>query len=268
MCLSPRAPAVSSTVARGHQYQNGRSERKVVELGVVEVPAAPAPAAGRAGRRTTSGAAARSRGRRSGELALALLARSLLEVDDAVGRDLERSPLLAVPALELAGLEATLDEDLVALAEGLGGALGTIAPDADPEPVGRLDPLAGLLVLRALVHRDVELGDRSTVRRVAHLGVSAQVADDHRLAECHLSASINRGRSRLGLGLVDPFRGVEVVFVLVGGRQVRTLDAVLILSLRTGSGGADRPLDAGNEVADDLLRDQQEALHLDDGLGR
>src|SRR5712671_2941979 len=151
MCLSPRAPPVSLTAARGNQYQNGRSERKVVELGVVEVSAA--PAAGRAGRRTTGGTGARSRGRRSGELALAVLARSLLEVDDAVGSDLERGPLLAVPALEFPCLEATLDEDLVALAERLGGTLGAIAPDADPEPVGRLDPLTGLLVLRALVHR-------------------------------------------------------------------------------------------------------------------
>ena len=64
-----------------------------------------------------------------------------------VGGDIERRPLLAVLTLELAGPESALDEDAVALAEVLGGALGAVAADADPEPVGLLDPLAGLLVL-------------------------------------------------------------------------------------------------------------------------
>ena len=92
------------------------------------MPAAPAAAAGRAG-----------------EGAL-VVARSLLEADDVVGGQVERRPLLAVLALELAGPEAALDEDPVALAELLGGALGAIAEDADAEPVRVLGPLAGLLV--------------------------------------------------------------------------------------------------------------------------
>src|SRR6266550_7033644 len=83
-----------------------------------------------------------------------------------------------------------------------------------------------------------------------------------------VSASINRGRSRLCLGLVDPLGIVEVVFVLVGGRQIRALDGVLVLALDTGAGGTDRPLDAGHQVADDLLGDQEEPLDLDDRLGR
>ena len=67
-------------------------------------------------------------------------------------------------ALELAGPEAALDEDAVALAQLLGGPLGAVTEDADAEPVGLLDPLAGLLVLGALVDRDAELGHRPAGR--------------------------------------------------------------------------------------------------------
>src|SRR5688572_12497599 len=97
-----------------------------------------------------------------------VVARTSLEVHDRVGCDLQGGPGLAVTALEGAGLEATLHEDLVALAQGLGHPLGAVTPDADAEPVGLLDPLARLLVLRALVDRHVELGHRAVARRVAH----------------------------------------------------------------------------------------------------
>src|SRR4029079_177674 len=113
------------------------SEGKGVEVGVVH--AAAAGAVGRTGRST--------RGDRSAGLELAavsVLAGALLEVHDSVGRDLQRRPLLAVAALELAGLEATLPEHSVHLAEVLLRVLGAVAPDADPEPVGLLDPLPGL----------------------------------------------------------------------------------------------------------------------------
>ena len=73
-----------------------------------------------------------------------------LEADDVVGDHVQGRSLLAVLALELAGLEAALDEDLVALAQVLGGTLGPVAEDADAEPVGALfDPatLAVWLVL-------------------------------------------------------------------------------------------------------------------------
>src|SRR4029079_7048053 len=126
--------------------------------------------------------------------AFTVLAGAFLEVHDAVGRDLERRPLLAVAALELAGLEATLDEHAVALAQVFRGPLGAVAPDADPEPVGLLDPLPGLLVLRALVDRDVELRHGPAVGRVPHLRIRAQVADDHRLAQRHRRPSVDRGR--------------------------------------------------------------------------
>ena len=65
-----------------------------------------------------------------------------LEGLDARKSDLDRAPLLAVVALVLAHAELTLGEDLVALAEPLGGALGGLVPELHPEPLGLLDPLA------------------------------------------------------------------------------------------------------------------------------
>src|SRR5688572_27712051 len=138
-------------------------EGQVVELGVV------AAGAGR-GCLTTGTHGGTGLARWSGEGAV-LLTSAPLEVDDAVGRDLERGPRLAVAALELAGPETALDEDLVALAQVLGHPLGAVAPDSHPEPVGLLDPLAGLLVLRALVDGHVELRHGPAVGRVAHLRV-------------------------------------------------------------------------------------------------
>src|SRR5205814_2752804 len=210
------------------------------------------------------------RRRRTGrrEVAVALLARTLLEVDEAVSGQLEGRPLLAVAALELAGLEATLDEDLVAFAQILGGALGAIAPDADTEPVGRLDPLVGLLILRALVDRDVELGDRSTARRVAHLGIRAEVADDHHLAQGHRGApSVDGGRSRFGLGLVDPFGDILVVLVL-GRREIGVVRLLAVLLRAVAATRAGRSFIAGHEMAEDLFGDLERALHLGEGRGR
>ena len=70
----------------------------------------------------------------------------------------------AVLALELAGLEAALDEDAVALAELLGGALGAVAEDADAVPVGALVDPATLAVGLAVADRDAELGHGLAVR--------------------------------------------------------------------------------------------------------
>src|SRR6478736_6436190 len=156
------------------QWSPVSSEGKVVEVGVVHVANKTA---------ATRGAGWGAGRDRRGELAaVTVLAGALLEVHDAVGRDLERRPLLAVAAFELARLEAALDEHAVALAQVLRGPLGTVAPDADPEPVGLLDPLPGLLVLRALVDRDVELRHGPAAGRVPHLRIGAQVPDDHHLA--------------------------------------------------------------------------------------
>src|SRR6185503_15877491 len=215
-------------------------------------------------------AGGRTTGSRRSELALALFAVPLLEVHEAVGGDLEGGPLLPVATLELAGLEATLDEDAVALAEVLRGALGAIAPDADPEPVGRLDPLAGLLVLRALVHGDVELGDRSPARRVPHFGIGAQVADDHDFAEGHRPcSSVDGGRSRLTLGFVDPLGDIVEVFLVVRrGRQVDVVDVLATLGRTIATGGPGRALVTRDEMAEDLFGDQERALHLGDGVSR
>src|SRR4029450_6834689 len=109
------------------QWSPVSSEGEVVEVRFVHAAARPV---GRAGRGARSD--------RSAGLELAavtVLAGALLEVHDAVGRDLERRPLLAVAALELAGLEAALDEHAVALAQVFRGPLGAVAPDAHPEPV-------------------------------------------------------------------------------------------------------------------------------------
>ncbi len=134
-------------------------------------PPTAAIATATAGEGASPGALAFARGTAEGTLVVAVTA---LEVDDGIGRDLQGRALLAVAALELAGLEATLDEDLVALAQALGDPLGAVTPDADAEPVGLLDPLAGLLVLGALVDGDVELGHRAIARRVAHLRVATR----------------------------------------------------------------------------------------------
>ena len=113
-------------------------------------------------------AAARDSRRCAGEGAV-IVATLAVEADDVVGGHVKRGALLAVVALELAGLEATLDEDAVALAELLGGTLGTIAEDADAVPVGALVHPAALAVGLAVADRDAELGDRTAGRGVAHL---------------------------------------------------------------------------------------------------
>ena len=124
-----RRPAVGAAVRSGRS-----SEGEVVEVVVSSVR----PDAGAAGR-----APAPPGGAANGAL---LVADAGVEADDVVGGDLEGGPLLAVLGLVLAGPEAALDEDLVALAELLGRPLGAVAPDDDAEPVGLLGPLAGLLV--------------------------------------------------------------------------------------------------------------------------
>src|SRR6478672_8403039 len=140
--------------------------------------------AGGAAGKATGGTDRRCRGG-TGEPCF-VVARPLLEADDVVGGDVQRGSLLAVLALELAGAEAALDEDAIALAELFRGALCAIAEDAHPEPVGLLDPLTGLLVLGALVDRHAELRDRPAGRRVAHLRIAPEIADDHDLAERHV----------------------------------------------------------------------------------
>ena len=162
--------------------QNGRSSRSVSSAGGRLDPPRRRPT-------VRPRVAAGSPGERG--VVVAALA---VEADDVVGGDVERGPLLAVVALELAGLEAALDEDAVALAELLGGALGAVAEDADAEPVGALVDPAALVVGLAVADGDGELGHRPAAGGVAHLRVAAQVADDHDLAERHREASVSRWR--------------------------------------------------------------------------
>src|SRR5262249_23980796 len=79
-------------------------------------------------------------------------------------------------------LQAALDVDLAALGDQLVAGLGQLVPGHDVEPLG----LVALLVVRrgpAPADRDRERGDGRPVRRVAHLGVAADVADDHDLVQ-------------------------------------------------------------------------------------
>ena len=125
---------------------------------------------------------------RSGErlspalVAAGVVARTTLEVLDGVGNELGGVALLAVLAFPLARLEATLDVDLVALAQVLGGKLSLLAPAHDAEPLGLFLALA-LGVLVVAVDRNRELGHGLAAGRVAHLGVTTQVTDDHALVQ-------------------------------------------------------------------------------------
>src|SRR5262249_36101186 len=145
-------------------------------------------------------------------------------------------------------------------------ALAAVTPDADPEPVGGLDPLAGLLVLRRLVDRDREARHGPPVRGVAKLGVAPEVADDLDLAQRHLldSRSVDRGRSRLALRLVDPLATIILFFLVLRGRK-RRLVGVARAGVATR---ASWPFLADDKMAQDLLGDQDPALELGDDLGR
>ena len=80
--------------------------------------------------------------------------------------------------------------------------------------------------------------------------------------------SVDGGRSRFALGLVDELAGVDVVVLVVeAGREVVVVELVE-LACRRARVDLGRPLDAGDEVAEDLLGDEQGVLELDDRLGR
>ena len=87
-------------------------------------PGRPSPPPGR----SSGNGASSSRSRRSSER-------------DLVGDELGGVALVAGLVFPLAGLDATLDVDLVALAQALRGPLGLLAPDHDPEPLGLFLPL-------------------------------------------------------------------------------------------------------------------------------
>src|SRR5919109_1354322 len=74
---------------------------------------------------------------------------------------------------------AVVDADRPAFREELRAALALVAPDGDVEVVGLVAPLAGRLVLLARVHRDPQLANCGSARRVPQLGILRQVADEH-----------------------------------------------------------------------------------------
>src|SRR5438270_3712969 len=100
-----------------------------------------------------------------------------------VGDDLRRPALLAVLAFPRAGLDAALDEDERALARVLGDDLGKIplarVVGDDVVVVGELLALA-LGPARPAVGGDAEVGHSGPARRVAHLRVLGQTADEKR----------------------------------------------------------------------------------------
>src|SRR5579862_20552 len=79
--------------------------------------------------------------------------------------------------------------------------------------------------------------------------------------------SVDRCRSGFALGFVNQLAPWLVVLLVLAGRQ-----AVLVVAQGVGRVGIarrlERALDAGHQVAQELLGDQQAALELDDRLGR
>ena len=209
---SPAGAAVRPRKGR----QNGRSSRSSSRGG----------AAGRVGltaRAAATGAAGEA-ARRGGERATLLVADAGVEADDVVGGDLQGGPLLAVLGLVLAGAEAALDEDLVALAELLRGPLGAIAPDGDAVPVGP--------VVRP-TRRSAGRGSRwltATLNSVTGrpLGVYRISGSRPRLPMIMTFANAIAGSSRsvdgrgsgLALGLVDLLDDHVVQLLVLGGREV------------------------------------------------
>jgi hypothetical protein len=112
------------------------------------------------------------------EVAAAAAARAehLEGVADDLGAVLLLARLAVVPG---AGLEATLDVDLLALGEVLAGDLRLLAPDDDLVPL-RLLLLLAVLVLPAAAGGQGEAGDRLPRGGRPHLRVAAEIADqDH-----------------------------------------------------------------------------------------
>src|SRR5882757_9159810 len=78
--------------------------------------------------------------------------------------------------------------------------------------------------------------------------------------------SVDGGRSRLALGLVDEFAGDVLVLLVETRREVLAVDVVEVAAIVGRRLG--RSVDSCDEVTEDLFGDQQGVLELDDGLGR
>src|SRR6266566_3277489 len=126
---------------------------------VVELPS-------RLGLRATAGAGA-----------LRLGGRPAQRRGDLVGVDLGHRALLALGGLPGARLEPADDDDAVALGQGLGGVLGQLPPEVDPEE-GRLPILPRVAVADAGGDRNANGGHGGAALGELQLGVVGQVVTD------------------------------------------------------------------------------------------
>src|SRR6185503_4360421 len=99
------------------------------------------------------------------------------EQGDPVRFNLRRVSLVAVLVVPLAGLQATLDVDLLALRQVLLQALHLLAPQDDAVPFGFFLALPALVVPH-LGCRKVQRRDRSAAWRVAKLRIAPQIAHE------------------------------------------------------------------------------------------
>src|SRR5688500_9431666 len=96
------------------------------------------------------------------------------EQRDAIGLDLGRVSLVTVLVVPLPRLQAALDVALLTLRQILLQRLGLFAPQHHPVPLGFFLSLL-VLVVPHLGSREVQRGDSRSARRVAELGVAAEV---------------------------------------------------------------------------------------------
>ena len=117
-----------------------------------------------------------------------------------LGVDLGRVPLVAVLVLPLAGLDAAFDVDGSALRQVLVAHLGGAAPDDDAMPLRAFLTFAAL-VRPVLARGEREVDDGLTVRGLAQLGVTSEVADEDGFVDtCH-EWGLQSLRDRLGWGV-------------------------------------------------------------------
>src|ERR1019366_8228571 len=178
LCLCPAALCASA--ANLPLEGEGGSERDVVfaaagggALGEVVVRGVGRHVAAAAAGRARSFATGRAARARSAGAVAAATARE----DDVVGDDLGRVALLAV-FLVTRGLEATFDQDRIALRQDLAERLGAATPHRHAMPLRAL--LADVVAIEvALVRRQAQLEDGLTPGGHSELGVCTQISEQH-----------------------------------------------------------------------------------------
>src|SRR5215218_5951858 len=123
-------------------------------------------------------------------VAVAVAVRFAAELDH-VGDHLDVLAVVVSLAL-LLPVEAAFDDDRAAFLQVLVAALALLAPDADVEVVGLVDPLA-VAVFAAAVHRQAEVGDFVVAFGGSLLRIAGQVsAEDYDVDALHFGASFER----------------------------------------------------------------------------